>query len=117
MKATVRSMHSPDVDLENFLPEDPEDVGALIQLLVGPADGPGEESFDVMVCTPNWLKSWTRSHGPTMGRHHLIVERYDFQEIRHYLTSAIEAEHGDTWQELALRISRIGKWEFEDYQP
>jgi hypothetical protein len=117
MKATIRSLHSPDVDLDQFLPDDPEDVGVLIQVLVGPADGPGEESFDVMLCTPNWLKSWIRSHGPTIGRHHLIVERYDLEQIRQYLSSVIEAEHGNTWQELASRISRIGKWEFEDYQP
>jgi hypothetical protein len=83
---------------------------------VGPADGPGEESFDVMPCTPNWLKSWIRSHGPTIGRHYLVVERYDLPQVRKYLTSVIEAEHGRTWHELALRINRIGKWEFEDYQ-
>jgi hypothetical protein len=117
MKATVRSIHSPDVDLESFLPEDPENVGVLIQMLVGPTEGPGEESFDVVVCTPGWLKSWIQLHGPTIGRHHLIVERYDFQEIRNHLTSIIEAEQGNTWQELALRVGRIGKWEFEDYQP
>jgi hypothetical protein len=117
MKATVRHLHSPDVDLDNFVPDDPEDVGVLIQVLAGPVDGPGEESFDIMLCTPNWLKSWVRSHGPTIGRHHLIVERYDFSRIREYIVTAIEAEEGATWQELGLRIGRIGKWEFEDYRP
>jgi hypothetical protein len=117
MRATVRYLHSPDVDLDHFVPDDPEDVGVLIQVLAGPVDGPGEESFDIMVCTPNWLKSWVRSHGPTIGRHYLIVERFEFLRIREYIISVIEAAEGATWQELGLRIGRIGKWEFEDYQP
>ena len=116
MRATVRSLHSPDVDLDHFVPDDPEDVGVLIQVFVGPADGPGEESFDVVVCTPTWLTGWVRSHGPTIGRHHLVVEWYDFPQVRTFLTAAVEDEHGDTWVELAARIGRIGKWEFEDYR-
>lgn len=117
MRAAVRRLHSPDVALERFVPDDPENVGVLIQVLAGPVDGPGEESFDIMVCTPDWLKSWVRTHGPTIGRHHLIVERYEFARVEDFIVSAIEAEEAATWEELGLRVGRIGKWEFEDYHP
>jgi hypothetical protein len=117
MRATVRHLHSPDVDLDAFEPEDPENVGILIQIIAGPADGPGEESFDVVVCTPRWLERWVRESGPVVGRHHLIVERFAATTIAHYLLTAVEAEEAPTWRELASRIGRLGKWEFEDYQP
>jgi hypothetical protein len=110
-------LHSPDVDLESFEPEDPENVGILIQMIVGPADGPGEESFDVVVCTTRWLERWVQEEGPLVGRHHLIVDRFDRRRIGGFLTEAVESEEARTWPELALRIGRLGKWEFEDYQP
>jgi Immunity protein 8 len=116
MKATVRRLHSPDVDLESFAPEDPEDFGLLVQLMVGPADGPGEESFDIVVCTPGWLARSVRNDGPLVGLHHLVVERYDPTRVRLYLTALVEEEEASTWPELALKINRIAKWEFADYR-
>ena len=43
MKAVVRRLHSPDVeDLSLFRPAE-EAFSLLIQVMAGPADGPGEE--------------------------------------------------------------------------
>jgi hypothetical protein len=58
-----------------------------------------------------------REEGLLEGRHHLIVERYDAPRIRLYLTGAVEAEETPTCRDLAPRIGRLGRWEFEDYQP
>lgn len=115
VKATVRRFHSPDADLASFTPSDPEQVGMLVQMMVGPEDGPGEESFDVVVCTPGWLHHWIGEHGPTMGRHYLIIERWDWSSTREYLTRQVELETADSWPALASKVGRIGKWEFEDY--
>jgi hypothetical protein len=117
MKAKIKSFHSPDVDLATFWPDDPEDVGFLLQVLAGPADSPAEESFDLMVVTPRRLGRETRENGPLIGRHHLIVHRYDWGEIRAFLTRLFEAEIAPTWEELGTRLGRIGYWEFEDYTP
>lgn len=117
MRAVVHRFHSPDADLDHFVPDDPEDVGLLVQMVVGPAGKPGEESFDVVVCTPRWLDRWVLEEGPLIGRHHLIIGRWDAARIRLYLTEAVQSEEAPTWPELATKISRIGKWEFEDYRP
>jgi hypothetical protein len=37
------------------LSADPARFEVLVQLLIGSADGPREESFKVSVCTPEWL--------------------------------------------------------------
>lgn len=53
--ASIRSLHSPDIhDLPSWTPPDPRDVGLLLQILAGPADSPGEESFDLV--TLRWLE-------------------------------------------------------------
>lgn len=117
MRAVVRYLHSPDADLETYVPEAPEDVGLLIQVIAGPADGPGEESFDVVLRTSRRLAREATEVGPLIGRHYLVVDRYDFAEIRRFLVDAVESAEAPTWSELGERIGRIGKWEFEDYVP
>ncbi len=55
MRAEIRSISSSDVeDLDNFRPSD--DVFSVpIRLQIGPAGAPGEESFDLTVCSVLWL--------------------------------------------------------------
>jgi hypothetical protein len=106
----------PGLDLRHYLPEEPADVGILVQALVGPKGAPGEESFDVVVCTPRWLSRYVREHGPLAGRHYLVVDRWDQDMVLGWLTEAIEAEEAPNWPALGARLGRIGKWEFEDYQ-
>jgi hypothetical protein len=117
MKANVRRFHSPDADLETFEPEDVRDVQVLVQIMVGPSGGPGEESFDVVVCTPSRLLRVVEDEGPLVGRHHLVVPIWDWPRIRLFLTDEVEAVDGVSWNDLASKLGRIGKWEFEDYQP
>lgn len=116
MRAVVHRFHSPDADLESFVPQDPKDVGLLVQIMAGPQGKEGAESFDVVVCTPRWLARRVQE-GPVIGRHHLIIERWDDTVVRRYLTDVVESQEAPTWSELAVKIGRIGKWEFEDYRP
>jgi hypothetical protein len=55
MRAQIRHLHIPDMD-PAFVPEDPERFAFLVQMLAGPGDGPGEESFEFTVSTPGWLQ-------------------------------------------------------------
>lgn len=117
MRAAIRSMTSPDVDVENYSPDDPEDVAVFVQVIAGPADEEGAESFNIDIVTPAWLAAHVKQHGPLVGRHYLIVDRWDWPTIRAFLTAAIEREEASTWSGLGERLARIGHWEFEDYQP
>jgi Immunity protein 8 len=76
--AQVKGIYSTDMDkLELHLPGDPEDVCIWVRAMVGPRGGQGEESFDIGVCTPKWLADRCGREGFVVGRHYLVVSRYD----------------------------------------
>ena len=115
MRAAIRSLMSLDVDdLNRWAPE--SDGWALaVRILAGPDDGPGEESFDLTVCSLDWLAERVSRDGVFDGRHHLIVEQYDWPRIEAHLRGRVAACEGADWDEVATRIARFAYWEFEDY--
>jgi hypothetical protein len=85
--------------------------------MFGPDRDEGEESFDIVVCTPLWLAREVDRKGLVEGRHHLFVREYNLARIRAFLADYAKGCAGETWQEAALKLSRLGRWEFEDYKP
>ena len=45
----------------------------------------------------------------------VIVFRYDYDRLVAFLKGAVSEATGDTWEEVASRLCRLGHWEFEDY--
>jgi hypothetical protein len=84
--------------------------------MIGPAEREGEESFDMVVCTPEWLKQNHVATEIVLGRHHVIVFGYDYESLASYIASFAERCTGESWQDVAQQLSRLGKWEFEDYR-
>jgi len=118
VKPVLRRLHSPDVfDLEAYSPSDPACFSVLLQAMFGPEGGEGEESFDMVVCTPGWIAREVERKRIVDGRHHLIVSIFDLRQISSFLEAYANTCTGKTWQEAATKLSRVGKWEFEDYKP
>jgi hypothetical protein len=116
MRAALKRLHSPDVDLSSYWPDDESNFGFLLQAFIGPENESGEESFGFTVCTPRWLES--KAEGRIMfGAHHLIVAEYDLNAIEQHLNRHCERCIGATWQEVAMKLARVGLWEFENYRP
>lgn len=115
MRAELKGMHSPDVDLA-----DPHAVGAadevLVQLMIGPVEGVGEEAFDLVV------RAWGSSTEDASGRgfrpadHVLELARIDTAEIRRYVQNFLRDLERPTWDALARAIDRIARWEFAHYR-
>ena len=105
-------------DPAEFVSPTPETDGYWLRMIIGPYGSPGEESFDLLICTPTWLAAEVEKNGPQIGRHHLVVANLDLPRAMSFLREQVEGRlSGETWHELAEKIARIGHWEFEDYQP
>ncbi|WP_366097976.1 Imm8 family immunity protein [uncultured Bartonella sp.] len=56
MRAILKRLYSPDIyNLESYIPPEEENFCFLLQAMIGPLGGDGEESFDIEVFTPMWL--------------------------------------------------------------
>ena len=50
-----------------------------------------------------------------MGRHLLIVEAINQRKVELFVEDRLRRISADTWDDVALKIGRLGYWEFEDY--
>jgi hypothetical protein len=116
MKPEIKRLHSPDIfDLENFKPKDPHKFSFLLQVMVGIQGQKGEESFDIEVCTPQWIESTYGLDQVILGLHHIIIREYNYQNIVQVINNFLLKCSGENWDEIARKISRLGRWEFDDY--
>jgi hypothetical protein len=102
------------------LSDDPGVFSLRARMIVGPPDTPGEESFDLTVCTPEWLSAACRQAGGILNpRHHLVVtfEEFDQTALKTWLSARVQEVEAETWTEIGERLGRLGYWEFEDYRP
>ncbi len=104
-------------DFSVYEPDDPKNFSCALQLLVGPHNESGMESFQLTLCTPQWLVENHAEEDIVVGKNLLIVFNYDYARILQWLNRYIERCTGETWNEVAKKVGYIGWWEFEDYQP
>ncbi|AJC15124.1 immunity 8 family protein [Pandoraea sputorum] len=118
MKAEIKSLHSLLLEdrLIDYWPDDVSNFGTWIRAYIGPQGEASSESFDIHVCTPEWLKAQCATQSPLWGRHMLFVEVYDYDAIKTAIERYVAAVDGDDWADIAAKLSRVGAWEFEDYQ-
>lgn len=101
------------------LPDDPAGFSLLARMSIGRSDAPGEESFDVTVCTPEWLGVACRHAGGIYSaRHHIVVnlDEFDQRALRAWLSARVQEVEAETWSAIGERVGRLGYWEFEDYR-
>jgi hypothetical protein len=118
MQAVLKGLHSTDIaDVESYLPERDDNFGFVLRAMVGPLSEPGEESFDITVCTPKWLIEKYGDSDVLLGLHKLIVFKYDYSAVRKFIEKYLMRCSGDSWPEVAQKVSLLGQWEFEEYRP
>lgn len=115
IRPELKRLHSPDVyDLRNASIDESKPYCVLIQAMFGPENVDGEESFDLIVCNRLWVEK-QHAQGELPDPHQLILERFDIHEIEKYLRKAAVESSGADWEEVASKLGRVGRWEFENY--
>lgn len=117
MLSEIKGVISPDIlDFKNYWPENEECFSFLITVLVGPKNTEIQESFNVVVCTPQWLLKMYNENDTILGQNKLIVFKFDMERILARIKKLFNNCEGDTWNDIAIKLSRIGHWEFENYR-
>jgi hypothetical protein len=116
VRAELKSLHSPEADpLQDFRPSGP--FGILVQAIVGPHGEKGQESFDFMLCSPEWFVAdkLPSANSVVAARHYIFMREYDYSTLEKFVRDYCASCEGTTWREAAERVGRLGRWEFEDY--
>ncbi|MFJ7247966.1 Imm8 family immunity protein [Kitasatospora sp. NPDC098652] len=114
MRASIRGYGSPDVDLDDFVPDDPECFSFLLELIVGPEGDIGGESLGFTVCTPGHLSRLVDKIGTVPGHGLIITKSCNIDEIIAYIERMVLRQTGDDWRAVAKNLGRIGIMEFDD---
>lgn len=117
MRAILKRLYSPDIyNLESYIPPEEENFCFLLQAFIGPKDGEGEESFDIEVCTPIWLYKNLTDNDVRLGCYTIIIKKYDYFLIKNFIEKYINNCEGKTWNDIALKLNELGRWEFFLYK-
>lgn len=115
MKAVLKQIFSLVVDdLETFSPKIKDHFGFSIRLVFEGDTGLGEDCFDVVVCSPKWISQQLNKVGILNARHHLVMSEFDYPKLISYVREFTLTCRGEEWSDVAKKLSRLGKWEFED---
>lgn len=114
MIGKVKSIDLIDHDNWAYWPEDPLNFCVAVEAMIGPAEEDGAEIFSFEVCTPMWFTE-NRLKSATFIRHIVFVQEYDEDEIKHLIYRLVAETPGSSWTEIAVKLSRFMRWEFEDY--
>lgn len=109
----IYDLHSTDIDLETWSPEDGDLVSFGLTLDIG-SGGEGADEFQVLIASAESLVA----DGPASGKATILVDRdsYSFSAVEELLASIVASCARPTWEGAALALSRHFLWEYEDHQ-
>jgi len=114
--ARLKEPFSPDLpDMEHAVPKDPASFNILVQALIGLDTSDAADTFNFVVCTPEWLKKSLKPGEALSGRHRIIVPGYDYGIIKREIETYCSRATGATWKEIAARLHAYGRWEYAEH--
>ncbi len=118
VRAELKRLRSMEIiDLEHFEPEEADNFRVRIEAVIGPLGSRGEEAFEVVICTPKWIENEVDRQGYLFGKGHLLVKRYDYNEIFNVMDQLCNRLSGDSWETIEYKLRLYGDWEYEDNRP
>ena len=110
MMPELKWMFSPDVEIETFAPEEGAPWGFLLQIGLAPPGIDGADSFDVIVCSPDWIPLHYGSDAIVDGRFHLIMATYSEAILKSYIERTARNSAAPTWNEVVDRFGQVAQF-------
>ena len=115
MKAEIRSYSRTDnEDLSSYEPGEGQVFGFTLLFEIGAKGHEGTDFFEVDVASSGYLERFKPS--PSFLRHTILATDYNIPAVVALVRKYVEALEEESWEKLAYKISRVVRWEFEDYR-
>lgn len=111
----IRSLHSPDVEVDAWEPADDREVHFLLELEIGEVGDERADLFQVVVASPEGLRARKAHGGVLSDRATLVLSRFSWTTVHGALARIIKSCEADDWAEAVQRLQRYFAWEYEDY--
>lgn len=86
-----------------------------IVFTVGTPEKDNSNYFIISICSPRWIEKFCKSK-EIWANNMLVVPKWDPESIKCTIQQKVESMRAETWDKLATKISRIARWEFEDFE-
>lgn len=119
MKVVLKKIYSYDVieKLSEYIPDNPSYFCLDVILEIGLQNSESSDLFYLTICSIDWFSQQVNEQSSYFTQYHLVVKDFDFEKIENEIKSKLIRISGKDWNELANKISRFARWEYEDYMP
>lgn len=115
-KPIYKAMVSPDIEVNDYIPDNADFFDFRLDVMVGESDSDGMEVFSFRVVTPKWLEMYLENEPLIFARNFIVITRYDVAKLESCMKELISSISSENWDDFGKKFGRYGKWEFEDYQ-
>jgi hypothetical protein len=117
MKPKLKGFYSIDIpEGPPTLPPDVEDCWIVVQAEIGPELSEACDVFTFYVCTIKFLQRILSKQSYQYGKSVILMEKFSWEIIENSIKEICGGTQGDSWEEIAARLSKYWDWEFEDYR-
>lgn len=115
--AELKALTSTEFEIASEYPEDPACFDVRVDAAIGMVGSEGGDLFAFSVCTPAWLQREALAGRVVWGHHRLVVGEWNVDHVRSAIAQLCRRTSGESWQQIAQKLSAFGAWEFDDYTP
>ncbi len=84
--------------------------------MIGPEGSEASESFDLIICNDKWIVQECAANGFVFERFLFIMNDFNLDMFKKKIEDICKSSSGNSWEEISSKLSRIAKYEFEDYR-
>ena len=118
MRAELKDMSSLGVEpLESFTPDDPTQFSLWVTLSIGVQGFDAADNFQALICSTHNLMDIVRQSGALVGQPLIVAETWNLPLIKQRIEDYCAACQGEEWEDILPMLTRLGLWEFENYNP
>ena len=118
MRAELKDVFSVEVEsLEGFTPDDPTRFMVWVTLSIGVEGTDAADNFRTLICSVRSLGAMVAESGIIVGQPLIVADAWDFPLIRQRVEDYCAACEGEEWEDILPMLTRLGLWEFENYNP